>query len=112
MVENTLEQRGEVYGSYEANIKAVSNIMNELQKVHKDKTGESLNLIDYTNLNYLVIKLVRLGATPEHIDSYHDLQGYAKLSEDYYSSLKAPKESNVIKIRGENGEWETYNADR
>ena len=83
-VDKTLEERGNSYGSYKENVEAVADIMRNLNIVHKDKTGEDLNLIDFTNLNYQVIKLVRLAATPNHLDSWHDIQGYGKLAEEYY----------------------------
>ena len=85
MIDEVLEQRGNNYGDYKENVEAIANIMGELNKVHKAHTGEDFNLIDFTNLNYLVIKLVRLGATPNHLDSYLDLQGYSKLAKDYYA---------------------------
>ncbi len=83
-VEKTLAERGESYGAFDINVEAIADIMGTLQHVHKAKTGEDLNLIDFTNLQYQVIKLVRLGATPNHKDSWLDIQGYAKLSEAYY----------------------------
>jgi len=84
-VDKTLEERGESYGDFGVNIEAIATIMKELNHVHKCKTGEDLNLIDHTSLQYQVIKLVRLGATPDHKDSWLDIQGYAKLSEEYYA---------------------------
>ena len=90
-IDSILEDRGKSYGSYDINVEAVASIMGILHRVHKDKTGETLNLIDYSNLSYIVIKLVRLGATPDHLDSLKDIQGYAKLAEDYYTTLKVLK---------------------
>jgi len=87
-IDKILEERGNSYGSFEANVKAISAIMGELHKVHNDKEGHHLNLLDATNLQYQVIKLVRLAATPNHKDSWQDIQGYAKLSEEYYDGSK------------------------
>ena len=84
-VDATLKERGKTYGSYKENVKAVAAIMKSLNDVHKDMNGVDMNLIDHCNLQYLVIKLVRLGATPSHLDSLHDMQGYAKLIEEYYA---------------------------
>ena len=83
-LDETLEERGSSYGAFDVNVEGVAEIMGVLNHVHKCKTGMDLNLIDHTNLHYQVIKLVRLGATPAHQDSWRDLQGYAKLSEAYY----------------------------
>ena len=84
-VDETLEQRGKVYGSYETNVQAVSDIMRTLQEVYREKNGVDMSLFDCTNIQYIVIKLVRLGATPNHKDSWLDIQGYAKLSEDMFN---------------------------
>ena len=84
MIEDILEERGKSYGAFDVNVEGVANVMKELNHVHKCKTGEDLNLIDFSNLNYQVIKLIRLAATPDHKDSWKDIQGYAKLSEEYY----------------------------
>jgi len=84
MVDELLEERGEIYGGFDVNVEGVAEIMGALSHIHKAKTGKTLNLIDFSHLNYQVIKLVRLAATPSHLDSWKDIQGYAKLSEGYY----------------------------
>jgi len=83
-VDELLADRGKDYGDFGVNVEAVAEVMKALQTVHICKTGKQMNLIDHCNLQYQVIKLVRLAATPNHIDSWKDVQGYAKLSEDYY----------------------------
>ncbi len=87
-VDKTLKERGNNYGSYGANVEAISTIMDALDGVKVDKDGRRLTTIERTHLQYQVIKLVRLGATPEHVDSWHDIQGYANLSEKYFKGLK------------------------
>lgn len=86
MIETTLEERGKVYGQYSHNVDAVADIMRTLRKLHK-LAHEDLPLTpaDEVNLGYIVIKLVRLGVSPDHQDTWHDLQGYAKLAEGYYA---------------------------
>ncbi len=87
-VEKTLKERGSNYGSYGANVEAVATIMDTLDGLKVEKDNRRLTAIERTHLQYLVIKLVRLGATPEHADSWHDVQGYAKLSEEYFKEAK------------------------
>ncbi len=87
-VEKTLKERGSNYGSYGANVEAVATIMNTLDGLKVEKDNRRLTAIERTHLQYLVIKLVRLGAAPEHADSWHDVQGYAKLSEEYFKEAK------------------------
>lgn len=84
-IEQTLKNRKEVYGEYDENVKAVAKIMKTLNKLHASAHGSLLSEKDRANLSYAVIKLVRLGVTPSHIDSWHDLGNYAHLAEDFYS---------------------------
>jgi len=86
MIDKTLKERNKVYGDYKDNIEAVANIMDSLKCLHEcAHNNEPMPPQDEANLYYIVIKLARLGVTPNHIDSWHDLQGYAKLAEDYYA---------------------------
>ena len=84
MVEKTLEERGNSYGNFNVGTEQFASIMESLDLIHLDKTGHSLKGTDRINLQYIVMKLIRLGATPDHLDSWHDIQGYASLSEIFY----------------------------
>lgn len=81
-VVDILADRGKVYGSFKVNIEARANIMDILNSIHSDKNDFELCSVDYQALNDIVIKLVRLAATPEHIDSYVDISGYSQLNID------------------------------
>ena len=85
MIDNTLEHRGKIYGDYSNNVDAVADIMKTLKTLHLMAHDDiPMASADEANLYYIVIKLVRLGVSPDHLDSWHDLQGYAKLAEGYY----------------------------
>ena len=86
MIDNTLEERGKTYGEYKYNIIAIGNIMTSLHALHEQAHGIDMTPEDEANLYYIVIKLVRLGVSPNHLDTWHDLQGYAKLAEGYYAN--------------------------
>jgi len=75
-----LADRGKIYGSFKTNIEARGSIMDILDSIHSDKNHSKLSSVDYQALNDIVIKLVRLAATPEHIDSWRDTSLYAKLN--------------------------------
>ena len=79
-VVDILADRGKVYGSFKVNIEARANIMNILNSIHSDKNDFELCSVDYQALNDIVIKLVRLAATPQHIDSWTDASLYSKLN--------------------------------
>ena len=80
MSNEILKERGSVYGDFRTNLLARANIMNNLDKVHLGKTTEKLDSVHYQAINDIVIKLVRLAASPEHIDSWRDLSLYAQLN--------------------------------
>ncbi len=61
--------------------------MQTLNDLHVKAHGVGLDAKAVANLQYVVIKLVRLGVSPSHLDSWHDLGNYAHLSEGYYGQL-------------------------
>lgn len=85
-VSNTLDERGKNYGSYEVGTKNFATIMESLKNIFRDKNYREPSELEMLPITYLVMKLIRLGATPDHIDSWHDIQGYAKLAEDMYKN--------------------------
>lgn len=83
-VDETLSERGAVYGDYYIGVKARADIMDILNAVHVSEHNCDMPHSYRGMLLDVVNKLCRLAATPTHIDSWHDVQGYAKLSEDYF----------------------------
>ena len=88
-IDNTLEKRNSKYGSYEDGVILRVDIMT-LIKCHY----RSINVIDMDPLiesmiSDVVNKLVRIAVTPTHIDSWHDIQGYSKLIENYLRRTNA-----------------------
>lgn len=83
-VDDTLKARGSVYGSYGDVLQARAAIMNILQKRYMDVNDDEFIPEEiFIGLGDIVLKLVRAAGSPHHADSFHDLQGYAKLMEDY-----------------------------
>lgn len=77
---DTLENRGSVYGSFEAQVACVGGIV-EVMQVCAEKNNISLNQELIAEWHYLAIKLARIASNPNHTDSYHNLAGYAMLME-------------------------------
>lgn len=79
-IEDTLEQRGSVYGEFSEQVKCVDAITNAMIDCScangREPTGEEM-----VEWHYLAIKLARIAVNPDHTDSYHDLAGYATLME-------------------------------
>ena len=85
-IDKTLKARKEIYGSYKDDLEFCSTIIRLMQKRYKKAHGipmaqsdDSIMVISILNI---IGKLSRIAVTPKHIDSWHDIQGYAKLIED------------------------------
>lgn len=81
-VEETLKQRGGVYGSYKEVVVARNRIANILELHHQRVQGCPMTGEMKVAIGDLVLKLVRGAGAPGYADSWHDLGGYAKLIED------------------------------
>ncbi len=80
MIEEILKDRGNIYGDFTMNLHARADIMGRLREVHFEKNKTQMLDADYQAINDIVIKLVRLAATPNHVDSFVDIAGYSKLN--------------------------------
>ena len=83
-VEATLNQRGSIYGSYSQVLKTRASISVNLEKHYEAVHGKPMPRDLSIGLGDVILKLVRAVGKPEYKDSWHDLQGYAKLMEDTY----------------------------
>ncbi len=93
MVNETLERRGDVYGRYDMGIRAKAKIMDELQNLRKVNNLPELSTEDYLMVYDIVNKLTRIAVSPDHLDSWHDIAGYATLVENrlkYGDNLPLP----------------------
>ena len=84
-VDATLQERGSTYGDYYTGVCDRSEIMDILTKAYARERGEGMPVEQEGMLWDIVNKLCRLAVTPDHVDSWHDIQGYAKLSENHFT---------------------------
>ena len=80
----TLSQRGAIYGDYEEGSQFIASIMGEMEAARKRQGYLPLTEENRVHINYILLKLTRIMITPNHVDSWHDLAGYAKLTEEVY----------------------------
>lgn len=84
-VEETLKQRGSVYGSYKLGVNTRAIVVETLVDKYLETRGNCMQE-EISNLRImfgdLALKLMRFAANPAYEDSLHDLQGYAKLIND------------------------------
>ena len=91
-VDEILNQRGTVYGSYEDGVKCRADIVNALEYVYKLNIN-SLGMPKELQIMFgdLALKLMRAASNPSHIDSWVDLEGYAKLIKEEMETKYATK---------------------
>lgn len=81
-VNETLKQRGAVYGDYKGGSEFRANVMQLIKNRYAEVNGKLLDALHMVYLYDIVNKLSRLASTPDHIDTWHDIAGYATLVEE------------------------------
>ena len=80
-IEDTLKQRGSVYGDYSKVCSSRVEIMNIIKQHHFIVNQAQMSEEITMGFSDLVLKLVRAAGSPSYADSFHDLAGYATLME-------------------------------
>lgn len=81
-VKEVLEQRGAIYGDYQSGCHLRGYIMTMLRAEYEvNHNGTAMPDIHQQHLWDIINKIIRLAVTPNHIDSWVDIQGYANLTE-------------------------------
>ena len=88
-IDETLEQRGNQYGSFDEHARVTQNIKNAMQ----DSANWSLRAADQKEaLEMIAHKAGRiLNGNPDSHDSWHDIVGYTKLVADRMLTLDTNK---------------------
>lgn len=88
IVEATLENRGRKYGDYEA----MSNVVQAIKKaLRQSPNWQNLPPFMQESLEMAATKIGRiLTGDPFEYDSWHDIEGYARLSADRCSGAQRP----------------------
>lgn len=82
-IEETLLQRGAIYGDYSRGIKLEACIMGLIKEQYQNEADSPMHEEDVVAISKIVMKLSRIAVSPDHIESWHDIAGYAKLQEDH-----------------------------
>lgn len=85
--EQILKDRGQVYGDYLGGSVFRATIMQLIEERYR-QTHNKINEMPYmykVMLSDIVYKISRLSVTPEHLDSWQDIAGYAELA---YSAIR------------------------
>ncbi|RLA58556.1 MAG: hypothetical protein DRQ78_11810 [Epsilonproteobacteria bacterium] len=87
-LDETLEERGTVYGDFEGNLYLRQQMMAAINARYEAVNGKDLSNEQRHLFQDVIAKLARLAATPDHLDSWHDLAGYATLIEEVVQNEK------------------------
>ena len=79
--EQIIEERGTVYGNFYEGIELEVNLLEAIKDRHLKQHGEPMHPIPVMYLSKIIMKLSRLAVSPDHIDSWTDIAGYARLVE-------------------------------
>jgi hypothetical protein len=80
-VNETLDKRGEVYGKFSHGITLEAEILSLIKGRHYAEHGTDMDIWYEVAISKIVMKISRLAVSPKHIDSWHDIAGYAVLVE-------------------------------
>ncbi len=78
-INEILKKRNNVYGDYKGGNVLRTNIMSQITSRYKIVNGKEMPKYYVYAIFDIVNKLTRIAVTPEHIDSWADIQGYSKL---------------------------------
>ena len=84
-IDKTLAQRGAVYGDYKGGSEFRAEVMKLATNRYKAVNGKEMEEVDRVYIYDIINKLSRLTTTPNHIDTWHDIVGYAKLVEEVHT---------------------------
>lgn len=79
--DQVLEQRGTVYGDFYDGVSLEAVILENIKDRYRKTHGKELDPIYVIYLSKIAMKLSRLAVSPNHIDSWTDIAGYARLVE-------------------------------
>lgn len=87
-IEATLQQRHETYGDYATQARIAQQLKGIM---HDTRNWESMTYAQRESLDMVAMKISRiLNGDPDHIDSWHDIVGYAKLAENQLNANNQP----------------------
>lgn len=74
-----LAKRASIYGTYIGGVECRASILNALNIKHKECNGVDLSTNLVVMFSDLALKMMRIASDPTHLDSYIDLEGYARI---------------------------------
>ncbi len=83
-LKKTLDKRKSVYGDYSKLVKLRTTIIKSIKEQYFSHHLKQMPETEILCIIDIINKLCRLAITPDHIDSWHDIAGYATIIEKFY----------------------------
>ena len=93
-VTDILKERAAVYGNYDKGVDCRANMMLSLQLKHLDSQNKSMPVADQIAFGDILLKVMRAASDPSYIDSWADLEGYARLIKEMKMKEKENDDNN------------------
>lgn len=78
-VNQLLEERGAIYGSYSNGVWCRGMMLTVLRNQHESVQGTVMSNEDQIMFGDILLKIMRAASNPSYLDSWADLEGYARL---------------------------------
>lgn len=78
-VDAILEERGSKYGDFGAGSALEANILEMIAINCEIQTGSPMDFRSLVWVSKIIMKLSRISVSPTHLDSWVDIEGYARL---------------------------------
>jgi hypothetical protein len=91
-VTDILKERAVVYGNYDKGVDCRAAMMLSLQLKHLDSQNKSMTVADQIAFGDILLKVMRAASDPSYIDSWADLEGYARLIKEM--KMKEQQDAN------------------
>lgn len=91
-LDETLKARGALYGDFYKSCMVDVKIIEAIDEHHREVNNVGLTIEQIVILTKVTHKLARIAGTFDHVDSWHDLAGYAQLIEKHFINLSREEE--------------------
>jgi hypothetical protein len=78
-ISDLLEKRQHDYGEFSEGVACQAQMLKALRKQYALHHGVAMPDKAVVHFSFMLIKLARLAVSPEHLDSWKDIEGYAHL---------------------------------
>jgi len=87
--DEVIEERGKTYGDFNRGIVLETQLLEAIKGRYYHHYGWEMPPIYCMYLTKILMKLSRLAITPDHIDSWRDIAGYARLVEVHLTNIES-----------------------